>query len=95
MGGCSVTTAIRQFGVRSYIVYETEPRIALLARPPRHTFPAPPTHSPVRIEASPHSLRRLDDDLALHHAIRNHRFVVLLRFHHKGIKRGQSEFPSR
>ena len=83
------------FRVRSCIVHDTQPRIALLARPPHHAFPAPPTYLTVRIETSPHSLRRLNDGLAGHHAIRNHNLVVLLRFNHEGMKRGHCELSSR
>ncbi len=51
----------------SCIVHETEPHIALLARLPHHTFPAPPTHLTIRIKTSSNSLRRRNDGLARHH----------------------------
>lgn len=81
--------------IRSCIVHETELRIALLAHPLHHTFPAPPTHLFVRIEASSHSLRRLNNCLARHHPIRIQNFIVLWRFNCEGIQRGHSEFLSR
>lgn len=63
--------------------------------PPHHAFSARPTQLPVQIKLSPHSPPRLYDRSARQHTIRSHDFVVLLRFNHKGTKRGCSECSNR